>query len=757
METTAAMTDAELLRAWSARRCQQSFRALVEKYLGLVQGVALRRTGDAALAGEVAQSVFTRLAAKAARITVRPTLAPWLHHCAWCESTSALRRESTRSRHMKAYAEHLRTAGAAGAPSALGDALPYLDAALNALPGDDRRIVLMRFVEGRGLRDIAAALGKTEAAVRKQAQRALEMMALRLRRQGVGLSSAALAAGLSAVLAPPARAAAVAAISSRATVTGAKLSLLDHLLTLMNTKTNTALITAGCMALPLFWQWREKSALEEQLADATRDSHSLRATNSLLRDRTMPTAFRAGVTAAAASSPGIAGGAGDWEAALKTPDPIQRLGRLAALMAVLTPESAPRVAEVFQRLRGEGSTYETEHRHFLRAWGRLDGAAALTSLKGADGNYRENPETLAALAGYAQSSPAAARAWLESLPAGDAATALALGVIDGWSLTDFDAASGYAATLPRSTARDQFRSLLLQRALAAGGVDGAQRWFGTIPGDEHNQLYKQRAFDELIAAMMTRDPSSAAAWVTHLGRQQFMDGDALPEIASALAASSPAEAVRWLGSLGPGEGEGAQRTAETWERVMDQWSRQDANAAGTWLQAQADHPAYAQMAATHSRRLASTDGTAAFAWARSISDESARSAARDDVARQIMASHGDDARNVLADAGYQPEQIEALESDTLRRHELLYAFNSDSGRLQIDQETTWEDARHLLSTLRGTEAQKIVEDSSQSAGIGFLDAADGANESAGHYRESNPQYQTAHPGGAPANCAQCHR
>ncbi len=168
MESPETITDAELLLAWSDGGCQASFRALVEKYLGLVQGVALRRTGDPVLAGDISQAVFARLAAKASRVASQPSVAGWLHHCAWCESTSALRRESSRRRHMNAYADHLRAAEESAPESALQDALPHLDAALHALPRDDQRLVLMHYFEGRGLRDIAAVLGKTEAAVRKQ-------------------------------------------------------------------------------------------------------------------------------------------------------------------------------------------------------------------------------------------------------------------------------------------------------------------------------------------------------------------------------------------------------------------------------------------------------------------------------------------------------------------------------------------------------------------------------------------------------------
>jgi RNA polymerase sigma-70 factor (ECF subfamily) len=578
MQTLSESTDAELLRAWNGGRCQDSFRALVGKYLGLVRGLALRRTGDAALADEIAQTVFARLAAKAGKISAQPTLAPWLHHCAWCETASAVRRESSRRRHMNAYADHLRASQAGAAGTLLHAALPHLDDALRALPGDDQRIVLMRYYEGRGLRDIAAALGKTEAAVRKQGQRALEKMALRLRRRGTAVSAAALAAGLGAVLSQPASAAAVAVISSTAAAGGASLTLLDHVLALMNTKTKTALVTAACMAVPLAWQWQRASGMEEQLATTQKNAVAIRGQLSLLKDqRTAPPGrgIRAVSGTAGDLSGTAAGSAAEWESALKNPDPLLRSQRLAGLMASLTAESAPQVAELFKKLRSEksGGQYEMEHRHFLRAWGRLDGEAALANCRNGDGKVNSTGETLAALAGWAQASPDKARAWLDAQEPGEVQTNLALGLIDGWSLADFDAASAFATSLPRSTVRDQFRELLLQRALASGGVPEAQRWFTGIPGDEHNTLYKQRAFDELIGAMMQRDPAGAAEWITRMGRQNFMSGNGIPELASRLASSSPGEALRWLEALGMGEGEAAEKTTQGFASVLSAWSQ----------------------------------------------------------------------------------------------------------------------------------------------------------------------------------------
>ena len=60
-------SDAEaLLRRYVSLRDPRDFEAIVTRFAGMVIGVAQRRTGDRGTAEEVAQNVFTLLAANAA-------------------------------------------------------------------------------------------------------------------------------------------------------------------------------------------------------------------------------------------------------------------------------------------------------------------------------------------------------------------------------------------------------------------------------------------------------------------------------------------------------------------------------------------------------------------------------------------------------------------------------------------------------------------------------------------------------------------
>ncbi len=58
-------SDGALLEAFVTRSDENAFRQLVDRYLDMVSGVALRRTGDHRLAEEIAQNIFIVLARKA--------------------------------------------------------------------------------------------------------------------------------------------------------------------------------------------------------------------------------------------------------------------------------------------------------------------------------------------------------------------------------------------------------------------------------------------------------------------------------------------------------------------------------------------------------------------------------------------------------------------------------------------------------------------------------------------------------------------
>ncbi len=214
------MDDAQLLRRYVADRSEAAFGELVRRHLNLVYSVALRQAnGDAHLAQDAAQAVFTDLARKAPALAGRSVLAGWLFTSTRYAASKLIRAEQRRhAREQEAQLMHQATQDDGSAALDWGRARPVLDEALAALNEADREAVLLRYFEGRDYAEVGTRLRLTENAARMRVERALDKLQSQLVKRGLTSSSAALAAALAnqAVVAAPAGLA--------ATITGAALA-----------------------------------------------------------------------------------------------------------------------------------------------------------------------------------------------------------------------------------------------------------------------------------------------------------------------------------------------------------------------------------------------------------------------------------------------------------------------------------------------------------------------------------------------------
>lgn len=237
------------LLAWAASRDERAFRAVVERYAGLVHGAALRRTGNPELAAEAAQAVFVKLAQKPREAAAHP--AAWLHRAAVFEAQHVLRSEFRHRRRAEALANSMSTEPESESWSTVR---VHLDEALNAMPAADRRVLLLRFFEEHTAAQIGEALGVSTEAAQKRTVRALDRLAGLLRRRGVAVPVAMLASGLTHQLADAAPAGLVSKLTAAATSAAPSVSFLTSSLAAMSTaKLTTAAIVAVSASLPVMW------------------------------------------------------------------------------------------------------------------------------------------------------------------------------------------------------------------------------------------------------------------------------------------------------------------------------------------------------------------------------------------------------------------------------------------------------------------------------------------------------------------------
>jgi RNA polymerase sigma factor (sigma-70 family) len=228
--------DGVLLRQYSENHSEEAFAALVTRHINLVYSVAVRCVGDPHQAEEVTQAVFITLAKRAAQLRHDKALSSWLFQTTRLTVSNFVRSETRRHRReLEAQMQSvLNDPGNDLWPSIA----PMLDEAVAGLNEKDRHAIVLRFYEGRNLREVGAALGASEDAAEKRVHRAVEKIRTFFAKRGVTVGASGLLVALSAnaVQAAPvgmAQSVTVATMATGAMVATSTSSLIPGVLKLM--------------------------------------------------------------------------------------------------------------------------------------------------------------------------------------------------------------------------------------------------------------------------------------------------------------------------------------------------------------------------------------------------------------------------------------------------------------------------------------------------------------------------------------------
>lgn len=220
--------DGELLAQYARNQSEAAFAALVARHVNLVYSVALRHVSDSHQAEDITQVVFLLLAKKAGNLSPKTILSGWLYRAAQLTSTNYLRMEKRRQHREQEV--HMQSLVNESEPGIWAEMAPVLDVAMARLGDRERNAIVLRFFEGKSLKEVGSALGASEDAAQKNVERALKKLRGFFTRRGVALSAATLASVLSvnSVQAAPAGLAQsiAAAGMTRGTVVGGSATLL---------------------------------------------------------------------------------------------------------------------------------------------------------------------------------------------------------------------------------------------------------------------------------------------------------------------------------------------------------------------------------------------------------------------------------------------------------------------------------------------------------------------------------------------------
>ncbi len=239
----------ELLRSYARTGSEEAFTELVRRHVNLVYSAALRQVGgDAHLAQDVAQTVFSELANKAASLSNCNSLSGWLYTSAYFAASKVARTEHRRRQREEQF---MREPAQHSTPEADWEKLrPALDTVMHELNETDREAVLLRYFENRAFAEVGSRLNLNENAARMRVERALEKLRALLTKRGIA-TGAALASVISANAVQTAPGTMVAALASASLASHATNGLtLFNLINSMKLKICAgALVAAGGIVL----------------------------------------------------------------------------------------------------------------------------------------------------------------------------------------------------------------------------------------------------------------------------------------------------------------------------------------------------------------------------------------------------------------------------------------------------------------------------------------------------------------------------
>jgi uncharacterized protein (TIGR03435 family) len=247
------LDDTALLREYVERDSEEAFAVLVTRHVNKVYSVALRLTGNPHSAEEITQAVFVILARKSRQLGKRVILSSWLYQTARLTAVTFIRGGIRRAR--REQEAYMQTALNENESDAWMQIAPLLDAAMAGLNETDRHAVVLRFFDGKSLREVGAALGANEETAKKRVSRALEKLRTFFARRGVSSTTAIIAGVISAnsVQAAPvalAKAVTAIAVSKGAMASGSTLTLIQGALRIMAwTKAKTAMVAGASVLL----------------------------------------------------------------------------------------------------------------------------------------------------------------------------------------------------------------------------------------------------------------------------------------------------------------------------------------------------------------------------------------------------------------------------------------------------------------------------------------------------------------------------
>jgi RNA polymerase sigma factor (sigma-70 family) len=206
-------SDRVLLAAYESEWGEAAFTELMRRHGPMVLRTCRRVLGRGADAEDAFQATFVLLARKAGQLRREAagplSLGGWLHRVAYQTAVNVLSQLTRRKLYERQSGAMMHADPDPVAEATWNEVRPILDAELNALPDESRRLLIACYLQEKTHAEAAEELGLPLGSVARRLEKGRTLLAMRLARRGITVSMPLLAvlleesakgAGVSAVL-----------------------------------------------------------------------------------------------------------------------------------------------------------------------------------------------------------------------------------------------------------------------------------------------------------------------------------------------------------------------------------------------------------------------------------------------------------------------------------------------------------------------------------------------------------------------------
>ncbi len=167
------LTDMELIRCYLERRAPDCFSELYDRYAPKVFGKCLALLKDRGEAEDATQEIFVKIFSKMGSFDQRSKFSTWLYSITYNLCIDRLRKKK---KERELFSEELENK-----PEVVVEVddkelmemeLDRLKVVLERIPEGDKMLLLMKYLDGMQIKEIAKILDKTESAIKMRIKRA---------------------------------------------------------------------------------------------------------------------------------------------------------------------------------------------------------------------------------------------------------------------------------------------------------------------------------------------------------------------------------------------------------------------------------------------------------------------------------------------------------------------------------------------------------------------------------------------------------